>query len=732
MADINTLKENFSALPQIRAFGTEAEYKPSTEHKDIVYFDTENHVIKLNDQTYGGSSSGDNDLNDLNRNLAALQKKVDDFFSLTDDDNNIIDRWHELETFLQGVTEEKTLTGLLEELSSQIEDKIPTDYIVSGSQTATSNDDGGENIFTFTTNGGEPKTFVVKNGTKGSKGDPFKYSDFTSEQLESLKGPAGKDGTGITLKSSKEECTQIGDAYIDGDGNIQIKNGTGADDFKNGGQVKGPKGDTWKPSVSDVGDLTWTIDDSTTSPTSKNIRGPQGLKGDTWKPTVSTAGYLSWVIDSSTSTPTPQDIKGPKGDPGNTWKPSVSTDGELTWIKDSSDSTPTARNIKGPKGDPGDSFFTEQDKQKLESLYTKEEINELIENVDSVIVINLEGTSTDTLTISQEDHNKLFNDIEKVRNSSIVIVYPSSIHIQVTHTTKTPSGWQFITLQPANDIEKSTSQVIFEINKNSLQVERVVNPIINLTPYETTEHAEETYQPIGEYATQSSVNGVSNTVNSLGEVVGQNKNDIESINSRLSTANDRIQEVEGDIETINGELETSLITLNGLEYSQDNGLRISYGYKNQTGTQYTPYKSIPSVSSEYSGLMTPDLYESIYNIYTVDSKYYIIYDGSNAILSQRNPNAGVESIPVKCDTPPDLIRMNVQLKRNSTSILEYTIPFKMESISVVGGTIVSTGSPWTAHYTSTLTVFPNSIQATLIVTEDAIALETSASSADKA
>ena len=33
-----------------------------------------------------------------------------------------------------------------------------------------------------------------KPGEQGPKGDPFTYEDFTPEQLEALRGPAGKDG----------------------------------------------------------------------------------------------------------------------------------------------------------------------------------------------------------------------------------------------------------------------------------------------------------------------------------------------------------------------------------------------------------------------------------------------------------------------------------------------------------------------------------------------------------
>lgn len=48
--------------------------------------------------------------------------------------------------------------------------KIPTDYLIGGSQTTTSTADGGSNIFTFTKANGQTATFTVKNGSKGSTG----------------------------------------------------------------------------------------------------------------------------------------------------------------------------------------------------------------------------------------------------------------------------------------------------------------------------------------------------------------------------------------------------------------------------------------------------------------------------------------------------------------------------------------------------------------------------------
>lgn len=64
--------------------------------------------------------------------------------------------------------------------------------ISSIEQTVVSTEDNGNNIITITQTNGEKSTFAVKNGSKGSKGDAFTYSDFTAEQLSALKGADGK------------------------------------------------------------------------------------------------------------------------------------------------------------------------------------------------------------------------------------------------------------------------------------------------------------------------------------------------------------------------------------------------------------------------------------------------------------------------------------------------------------------------------------------------------------
>lgn len=47
-------------------------------------------------------------------------------------------------------------------------------------------------------------------GPQGPKGEPFRYEDFTQEQLESLKGPKGDDGRGLDVASLTKALKGIG------------------------------------------------------------------------------------------------------------------------------------------------------------------------------------------------------------------------------------------------------------------------------------------------------------------------------------------------------------------------------------------------------------------------------------------------------------------------------------------------------------------------------------------
>ena len=49
-------------------------------------------------------------------------------------------------------------------------------------------------------------------GKQGLKGDPFRYEDFTPEQLEALKGPKGDDGLSAfnIAQLTTSRCTRLG------------------------------------------------------------------------------------------------------------------------------------------------------------------------------------------------------------------------------------------------------------------------------------------------------------------------------------------------------------------------------------------------------------------------------------------------------------------------------------------------------------------------------------------
>lgn len=77
-----------------------------------------------------------------------------------------------------------------------------------------------------------PDQLEALNGPKGDKGDPFRYEDFTAEQLESLKGPKGDDGIGLDVAQLTNALKGIGlmptgsDVYqLITDALIDVRNG---------------------------------------------------------------------------------------------------------------------------------------------------------------------------------------------------------------------------------------------------------------------------------------------------------------------------------------------------------------------------------------------------------------------------------------------------------------------------------------------------------------------------
>lgn len=88
-----------------------------------------------------------------------------------------------------------------------LEKKIPTNYISGGSQTSTSSEDGGSNVFTFTNADGTTSEFVVKNGNKGSKGDKGEQGIQGIQGAKGDTGANGKDGTNGSNGKDGVSCT---------------------------------------------------------------------------------------------------------------------------------------------------------------------------------------------------------------------------------------------------------------------------------------------------------------------------------------------------------------------------------------------------------------------------------------------------------------------------------------------------------------------------------------------
>ena len=116
--------------------------------------------------------------------------------------------------------------------------------------------------------------------------------------LQSLKGAPGKDGTSVNIKASAEDCTEVGDAYIDENGHLMVLVEL-PNTFKDAGEIKGPKGD-------------------------QGPQGEQGEQGEQGPPGKDGADGIScthsWdgtVLEvTSASGTSSADLKGEKGDPG--------------------------------------------------------------------------------------------------------------------------------------------------------------------------------------------------------------------------------------------------------------------------------------------------------------------------------------------------------------------------------------------------------------------------------
>lgn len=99
-------------------------------------------------------------------------------------------------------------------------------------------EEGGKKSYLIEKQNGITSSIIISDGSKGEKGDPFRYEDFTSQQLENLKVKGDKGDKGTSIASVNQTST----SYVDGginnvriildDGSvsdIQIRNGHGVE-----------------------------------------------------------------------------------------------------------------------------------------------------------------------------------------------------------------------------------------------------------------------------------------------------------------------------------------------------------------------------------------------------------------------------------------------------------------------------------------------------------------------
>lgn len=162
---------------------------------------------------------------------------------------------------------------------------------------------------------GEPGT----PGPPGPKGEPFKYSDFTAEQLALLKGPKGDKGepgppgnsanVDLSAYAYKTELTSY---LLRTDAETKYSKKTELDNY-----VK----------KSEINQYTSASNVQLTPEQLEKLRGPQGPKGEPFR-------YSDFTQEQLNA------LKGPKGDKGEPFRYSDFTAEQLLALR-------------GPKGDPG-------------------------------------------------------------------------------------------------------------------------------------------------------------------------------------------------------------------------------------------------------------------------------------------------------------------------------------------------------------------------------------------
>ena len=242
--------------------------------------------------------------------------------------------------------------------------------------------EGGHHLKMVDVNG--TYEFDVRDGSKGDKGDPFTYSDFTAEQLAGLKGekgdkgdtgpkggqgPSGADGKdGVSVTHSWNGTTLTitsasGTSSADLKGEKGLKGDTGAQGPKGDTGAQGPKGDTG--SGFKILGYYATVNALSSAVAAPNVGDAYGIGTSNPYDIYIYDTVNGWVNNGPL-----QGAKGDKGDKGDPFTYSDFTAEQLAGLKGEKGE----KGEQGPQGPAGADgrtpvkgadYFTESDKQEI-------------------------------------------------------------------------------------------------------------------------------------------------------------------------------------------------------------------------------------------------------------------------------------------------------------------------------------------------------------------------------
>ena len=175
--------------------------------------------------------------------------------------------------------------------------------IVKVEQTAASSEDNGSNVLTITLSNGEQSTFIVKNGSKGEKGDtgaPLTVSKVSESYADGgLNSVKFSDGTVLNIWNGKKgnpgtsvSISNIFESELDGGANIVAFSNGETLEVKNGRRgTPGAKGNDGIPCTHSWDGTVLTVT-SASGTSSANLMGESGV-------TAPSSGFFALSVDGN-------------------------------------------------------------------------------------------------------------------------------------------------------------------------------------------------------------------------------------------------------------------------------------------------------------------------------------------------------------------------------------------------------------------------------------------------